>query len=64
MREPTEQEMVEGIARGVEAFLDKKERAYFHNRRSSVYLPKLFKEAVREWLEENGGTLLDERETI
>jgi len=64
VREPTEQEMVEGIARGVKAFLDEKERAYFHNRRPSVYMPKLFKEAVREWLETTGKILLDESESV
>ena len=56
--------MIKGIAEGVTTFLENKERSYFHDRRPSVYVPKLFQEAVKGWLEENGATLLGESESI
>ena len=55
--------MIKGIAEDVTAFLENKERSYFRDRRPSVYMPKLFQESVKEWLEENGVALLSESES-
>lgn len=59
MREPTHNEMVEGIAKGVKDFLMERESNFFVTQKPGTYFREGVKSAVADWLRENKNALIE-----